>query len=101
MPKETERIFPYKTKFYARKTFMNMRKRIAHKLGNPRILQIHFHIFRHWKATMEYRETTAILHVMRLLGHRSITNTLVYTQLINVQDDDYVCKAAMNALRAD
>jgi len=62
MAKESERIFPYKTKFYARKTFMNMRKRIAHKGGNLRILHIlhiHFHTFRHGKATMENRETTA------------------------------------------
>lgn len=31
---------------------------------------------------------------MRLLGHKNIDNTLIYTQLIDVQDDDYVCKAA-------
>ena len=43
---------------------------------------------------MEYHKTKDILHVMHLLGHRNITNTLVYTQLITVQDDDYVCKAA-------
>lgn len=94
IPRNSERIFPYKTRFYARKTFMKMRKRIAHKLGNPRILKIHFHTFRHWKATMEYHKTRDILHVMRLLGHKNIKNTLIYTQLISVQDDDYVCKAA-------
>ena len=43
---------------------------------------------------MEYHKTKDILHVMRLLGHRNITNTLIYTQLITVQDDDYACKAA-------
>jgi hypothetical protein len=43
---------------------------------------------------MEYHKTRDILHVMRLLGHRNINNTLIYTQPINVQDDDYICKTA-------
>jgi len=94
LQRTSERIFTYESKFYAAKTFRKMRKRIAHKLGNPRILKIHFHTFRHWKATMEYHKTRDILHVMRLLGHKNIDNTLIYTQLIDVQDDDYVCKSA-------
>jgi hypothetical protein len=44
---------------------------------------------RHWKATMEYHKTKDILHVMQLLGHRNIKNTLVYTQLVNFENDDY------------
>ncbi|MDW8040546.1 MAG: site-specific integrase, partial [Nitrososphaerota archaeon] len=35
-----------------------------------------------------------ILYVMKLLGHKNIKNTLIYTQLINFQDDEYVCKVA-------
>jgi len=38
-------------------------------------MQIHFHTFRHWKATMEYHKTKAILHVMKVLGHKNINNT--------------------------
>jgi len=52
------------------------------------------HTFRHWKATMEYHKTKDILHVMRLLGHRNIKNTLVYTQLISFDEEDYVSKVA-------
>lgn len=63
--------------------FANQRKRIAKKLQNPRLLRITFHTFRHWKATMEYHKTKDILHVMQLLGHRNIKNTLIYTQLVN------------------
>jgi site-specific recombinase XerC len=44
---------------------------------------------RHWKATMEYQRTKDILHVMKLLGHRSIQNTLIYTQLVNFESDQY------------
>ena len=41
---------------------------------------------------MEYHKTKDILHVMQLLGHKNIRNTLVYTHLVNWKSDDYVCK---------
>jgi integrase len=69
--------------------FENQRKTIAKRLQNPRLLRITFHTFRHWKATMEYHKTKDLLHVMQFLGHRNIKNTLVYTQLINFENDDY------------
>ncbi len=50
---------------------------------------------RHWKATTEYHKTKDILHVMRLLGHRNIKNTLLYTQLLDTaNDDEFICKIA-------
>ena len=61
----------------------------ANKLNNARIRQIHFHTFRHWKATMEYAKTKDILYVMKMLGHRNIQNTLLYTQLISFENDEY------------
>jgi integrase len=62
--------------------------------------QITLHTFRHWKATMEYHKTKDVLYVMRLLGHKNIKNTLVYTQLVTFEDDDYICKAAANVKEA-
>jgi integrase len=75
--------------------YINQRKTIAKKLQNPRLLRITFHTFRHWKATMEYHKTKN-LHVMQLLGHRNIKNTLIYTQLVNFEDDDYHSATAKN-----
>lgn len=43
---------------------------------------------------MEYHRTKDILHVMQLLGHKSIKNTLVYTHLVNFEGDEYICKVA-------
>ena len=43
---------------------------------------------------MEYHKTKDILHVMRLLGHKNIKNTLIYTQLVTFEDDEYLCKIA-------
>ena len=67
---------------------------MAIKLQNPRLEQISFRTLRHYKATMEYHRTKDILHVMRILGHRNIKNTLRYTQLIDFGTDEYVCKVA-------
>jgi len=36
---------------------------------------------------MEYHGTKDILYVMKMLGHRSIANTLIYTQLVEFEDD--------------
>jgi len=76
--------------------FYKQRRKIADKLQNARILGISFHTFRHWKATMQYHKTKDILHVMRLLGHKNINNTLIYAQLMSFSDDDYVSKVAQN-----
>lgn len=47
-----------------------------------------------WKATAEYHRTKDILHVMRMLGHKSIKNTLTYTQLVDAGETGYISKVA-------
>jgi integrase len=96
LPKESERIFSHYAKLnFLRRSFERYRKRTANKLGNPRIFEITFHTLGHWKATMEYHRTKDILHVMKLLGHRNIKNTLIYTHLIRIEDDEkYISKVA-------
>jgi integrase/recombinase XerD len=81
LPRKSEKIFPSKTSLDSR--FYVQRKRIAHKLCNPRLLRIGFHTLRHWKGTMEYHKTKDIIHVQRLLGHKNIQNTLVYITIEN------------------
>jgi integrase len=100
LPKKSDRLFgSYDIRGFTR-SYQRQRARTAQKLGNPRLRQITFHTLRHWKATMEYHKTKDILYVMRLLGHKNIKNTLVYTQLVTFEDDDYVCKAATNVKEA-
>jgi len=47
---------------------------------------------------MEYHKTKDILHVMRLLGHRKIDNTMIYINLENALfqaiDEEYQVKVA-------
>jgi len=68
--------------------------KLAFKMQNPRIPQIPFHTFRHWKATMEYHKTRDILHEKEILGHKSLNNTMLYTQLISFKDDDFNASVA-------
>ena len=89
LPKKTNRIFGARALTSYEGDFSIQRRRAAAKLQNPRLLQIHFHTFRHWKATMEYHKTKDILHVMTLLGHRNVQNTMLYTQLVNFESNDY------------
>jgi integrase len=75
-----------------KESFQLVRKRLARNLQNPRLMQIHFHSFRHWKATIEYHKTKDILHVRQLLGHRQIQSTLVYTTLVSFETNEYIVK---------
>ena len=100
LPKDTDKVFNETKRGSASRNFHYQRKRMAKKLQNPRLLRITFHTLRHWKATMEYHKTKDILHVMQMLGHRNIRNTLIYTQLVDVKSDEYHSATAKTAEKA-
>ena len=101
LPRKGETMFGTYPLYGYRQCFTRQRRKAAIKLGNPRLIQITFHTFRHWKATMEYHKTKDILYVMKLLGHKSIKNTLIYTQLIEFpEDDEFICKVAKTVQEA-
>ena len=75
------------------------RRKIAQKIANPRLLQIHFHTFRHWKATTEQHNTKDPWRVMRILGHKHVSSTETYIHIEemlyqNEADDKYTVKVA-------
>jgi len=100
LPGDSVRPFNGSLRHFAR-TFRRQRKRATYKLKDARIEKITFHTLRHWKATMEYHRTKDILHVQSLLGHKSILNTMVYTHLINFEDDQFTCRAARTLQEAE
>ena len=51
-------------------------------------------------GSLEYQRTKDILHVMDLLGHRNMKNTLAYTHLVNFESDEYVSKVARTVKEA-
>jgi integrase len=99
LPNDQTKIFEGSLRHFAR-CFRAQRCRVSRKLGNVRITKITFHTFRHWKATMEYAKTKDILHVMKMLGHRNIQNTLLYTQLVNFEMDDFHSATAKDVQEA-
>jgi len=81
LPREGDHVFGGASTHTLRKCLWNVRKRLAHKLQNPRLLRISFHTFRHWKATMLYHETKDPVLVKEFLGHRKLDTTLLYIQI--------------------
>ena len=69
-------------------------------LANPDLDRIQLKTFRHFVGTMEYHKTKDILHVMRMLGHKNIKNTLVYTHLIDFKAEEYTTKLTTDAEEA-
>ena len=94
LPRKSEKVFGDTMPMSLRGNLCRQKRRLAAKLQNPRLLQISFHTLRHWKATMEYRRTRDLLYVQRILGHKSITTTILYTQLIDWQSDEYASAVA-------
>jgi len=79
-----------------RKNFCKQRSKIARRLQNPKLMQIHLHTLRHWKATMEYHRTKNIKYVQQMLGHKKLENTDFYTQLIDFENDEWHVAHARN-----
>ena len=88
LPKNSESIFPTQYRNVAH-NFRALRKTVARRVNNPRILKIRLSTFRHFGATMLYHQTRDILLVKKLLGHKKIENTMKYTQLIQFKDNEY------------
>lgn len=101
MPKTNEYVFGTCSKVTRGTVYYRLRKKLARKLGNPRLLDIGLHTFRHWKATALYHETKNPVLVKEFLGHRSLDTTLLYIQLekhLYKEDlDTFAVKAVKNA----
>jgi integrase len=97
LPRNRQTIFQPKKKAL-RDYLIQQRKHLAQKLNNPRIQKIGFHTLRHWKGTTEYHKTKDIIHVKTVLGHKSITSTMVYINLESAlylqTAEDFICKVA-------
>ena len=78
------------------KRFREMRNNLAEKLNNQALKTIRLYDFRHYFATKLYAKTRDILYVKQQMGHKKIETTLIYTQLLNLDDEEWTCKTANN-----
>jgi integrase len=96
MPKNGNRIFC--SVHGLQSNFESARRAFVRNLNDPRILKINFRTIRHWKGTMEYHKTKDILHVKRLLGHKSIQSTMIYINLeaalFQITDEAFTVRVA-------
>ena len=76
------------------------RNQLAERLHKPELKTIRLYDFRHYYATTLYAKTRDLLYVKQQLGHKKIETTLIYTQLLNTNDDEWTCKTATNNTEA-
>lgn len=81
LPRQDVRIFGPRSIDSIKNTFTRARRRLAVKLQNPRLIEIHLHTLRHWRATMEYHRTKDVMAVKEFLGHKELRNTEIYIHL--------------------
>jgi integrase/predicted RNA-binding Zn-ribbon protein involved in translation (DUF1610 family) len=80
LPKKNEYIFTGSLRAM-KTTFVNTRKKLSETIQNPRLLKIHFHTLRHWKATVTYHQCKDPYYVQHLLGHKSLKSTEIYINI--------------------
>jgi integrase len=85
---QNDRLFPVDSGSIS-EGYRRFRNKLADNLGDMSLKSIRLYDFRHFKATMEYHRTKDLLHVKRLLGHKDLRTTLRYTQLIEIEGDEY------------
>lgn len=76
--------------------YREMRNRLSQKLNDPSLKQIRLYDFRYCFATTLYHKYKDLLLVKQQMGHKRVETTLIYTQLLNAPDDEYICKTATN-----
>jgi integrase len=98
LPKNSQRVFGDSSMDSMKSMFLTLRKKLAIKLQNPRLIKVNFHSYRHWKATMEYHKTHDIEYVKQFLGHKSVKNTEIYVNvertIFESTSDEFTVKVA-------
>jgi len=94
LPRKNEKLFGKANYKYMELQFLIVRKRLATKLQDEKLNEIHFHTLRHWRASKEFSKTRSLPHVMELLGHKNLDSVMVYTHLVDTQSDEYYSAVA-------
>jgi integrase len=92
---------PFPNPLAIKKHILRTTHYLAKANNQPGYLDIHAHIFRHFRACRLYWETKDILYVKEFLGHRSISSTMKYLQLTELGGDEtFTVKAVTKAEEA-
>lgn len=88
-----DKLFKGTSDYYG-KTYRMIRNRLAKKLNDLSIKNIRLYDFRHFYATMTCHRTKDILYTKQQMGHKKIETTLLYTQLIDFDNEEFHYKVA-------
>ena len=92
----TDKLFKGDAENYG-KHYRLHRNKLAERLHKPELKSIRLYDFRHYFATRLYAKTKDILFVKQQMGHKKIETTLIYTQLLNTNEEEkYTCRTATN-----
>jgi len=105
LQKKCKIVFPKLSANARTIAFRYRMKNLARVHDNARFLKIHCHTFRHCKALREYHKTKSILHVKKMLGHKSVMTTQIYVELYeeiygDMKPENYVCETASTVKEA-
>ena len=96
---QKDKLFNGNSEHYG-KQYRQMRNQLAKKLNDPSLKTVRLYDFRHYFATTLYAKTRDILYVKQQMGHKKIETTLIYVQLLNLNEDEWTCKTATNVNEA-
>ncbi|UCB60989.1 MAG: site-specific integrase, partial [Candidatus Bathyarchaeota archaeon] len=82
------------------KYYRQLRNRLADKLKDASLKNVRLYDFRHFFATSLYDKTKDILLVKQQMGHKKLDTTLIYTQLLSLNEDGWTCKGATTVEQA-
>ena len=88
--------YPFPSPKQMTKAWIKYKKRLSQRLCDPMLLQIRLYDLRHFYATMTYHKTKDILYTKQQMGHKKIETTLLYTQLVNFENDEFHSAVAHN-----
>ena len=75
-------------------SYREMRNRLAQKMNNATIKSIRLYDFRHYFCTKTLHDSGDPFFTMCQMGHKKLTTTQLYMHLVNLESDEWTCRAA-------
>ena len=85
---------PFPNSLWIGKMWRKFRNSLSEKLKDPSLRTIRLYDLRHYYGTMTYHKTKDILYVKQQMGHKKLETTLLYTQLVDFENDEYTSAVA-------
>lgn len=82
------------------RTWRKYRNRASGETRDQALRKIRLYDLRHYFGTMTYHKTKDIRYVKQQMGHKKIETTMIYTQLVNFNEDEWLSAVAKTVKEA-